>query len=244
MRFTLIPVAVLLVTALASPACAESQDVEALRREIEALKLQQAQIAEELRRLQQAIGMRAASFPLGTAPSRGSAGARLVLVEFSDYECPFCIRHFMQTMPELEREYIATGKLRYVFMDFPIDQLHPAALKAHEAARCGGEQGKFWEVHQRLFTPAGTHGEDRLKALAAELGLDRAKFDACLDSGRMQAPVRASVDRAEQLGADGTPQMYLGITDANGTFQIIRSIRGAVPFAQLKQIIDGLLTAQ
>ena len=241
MRRTLMPALVVLLAAFATPACAQSQDVEALRREVEALKLQQAQLAEELRRLQQAMGVRSASLTLGTAPSRGQADAPLVLVEFSDYECPFCIRHFTQTMPELEREYISTGKLRYVFMDFPIDQLHPAALKAHEAARCAGEQGKFWEMHQRLFTPAGTHGVDRLKNLASDVGLDRGAFDACLDSGRMAAPVRASVDRATQLGADGTPQMYLGVADASGSFRIIRSIRGAVPFSQLKEVIDALL---
>lgn len=241
MRLRLVPAVAAMALALAAPACAQSQEVETLRRELEALKLQQAQLAEELRRLQQAMGVRSAALSLGTAPSRGRADAPLVLVEFSDYECPFCIRHFTQTMPELEREYISTGKLRYVFMDFPIDQLHPAALKAHEAARCSGEQGKFWDLHQRLFSPAGTHGESRLKQLASEVGLDRAKFDACLDSGRMQAPVRESVDRATQLGADGTPQMYLGVADASGSFRIIRSIRGAVPFAQMKQVIDALL---
>ena len=244
MRLTLIPAAALVLAALAAPACAQSQEIETLRREVEAMKLQQAQLAEELRRLQQAIGVRPATLSLGNAPSRGSASAPLVLVEFSDYECPFCIRHFTQTMPELEREYISTGKLRYVFMDFPIDQLHPGALKGHEAARCGGEQGKFWEMHQRLFTPAGSHGADRLKALASQVGLDRAKFDACLDSGKMQAPVRASVDRASQLGADGTPQMYLGVADANGAFRVIRSIRGAVPFTQMKSVIDELLNAK
>ena len=243
MRLKLIPAAALVLVALASPACAQSQEVETLRREVEALKLQQAQLAEELRRLQQAMGVRPASLSLANAPSRGNASAPLVLVEFSDYECPFCIRHFTQTMPELERDYISTGKMRYVFMDFPIDQLHPGALKGHEAARCGGEQGKFWEMHQRLFTPAGSHAPDRMKALASQVGLDRGKFDACLDSGKMQAPVRASVERASQLGADGTPQMYLGVADANGSFRIIRSIRGAVPYAQIKAIIDELLSA-
>lgn len=240
-----VPVAVLLLSvALASPACAQSQDVEALRKEVEALKLQQAQMGEELRRLQQAMGVRPASLSIGNAPSRGSANAPLVLVEFSDYECPFCIRHFTQTMPELDREYIQTGKLRYVFMDFPIDQLHPAALKAHEAARCAGEQGKFWELHDRLFSPAGTHGVPQLKNLASQVGVDRARFDACLDSGRMQGPVRASIDTASQLGADGTPQMYLGVADANGTLRIIRSIRGAVPYGQFKQLLDGLLAGR
>ena len=244
MRLRLVPAVALFALMLSTPACAQSQEVETLRREVEALKLQLAQMSEELRRLQQAMGVRPTALSLGTAPSRGRADAPLVLVEFSDYECPFCIRHFQQTMPELEREYISTGKLRYVFMDYPIDQLHPAALKAHEAARCGGEQGRFWEMHQRLFTPAGTHGIDRLKALASEVGIDRGKFDSCLDSGRMQGPVRASVDKATQLGADGTPQMYLGVADASGSFRIIRSIRGAVPFPQIKQVIDGLLTAR
>ena len=244
MRLRLVPAVVLFSLMLSAPACAQSQEVETLRREVEALKLQVAQMTEELRRLQQAMGVRPTALSLGTAPSRGRADAPLVLVEFSDYECPFCIRHFQQTMPELDREYISTGKLRYVFMDYPIDQLHPAALKAHEAARCGGEQGKFWEMHQRLFTPAGSHGVDRLKALASEVGIDRGKFDTCLDSGRMQGPVRASVDTATQLGADGTPQMYLGVADASGSFRIIRSIRGAVPFGQIKQVIDGLLSAR
>lgn len=244
MRVRVVPVAAALLLALATPACAQTQEIEAPRRELEALRVQQAQMAEELRRLQQAMGVRAASLSLGTAPSRGRADAPLVLVEFSDYECPFCIRHFTQTMPEIEREYISTGKLRYVFMDFPIDQLHPAALKAHEAARCAGEQGKYWEMHTRLFSPAGTHGEAQLKNLASQVGLDRGGFDTCLDSGRMQAAVRASVDTAAQLGADGTPQMYLGVVDANGTLRIIRSIRGAVPFPQIKQLVDGLLAAR
>jgi protein-disulfide isomerase len=240
----LLPVAAALTLALSAPACAQSQDVEALRREVEALKAQQAQMAEELRRLQQAMGVRPASLSIAGAPSRGSADAPLVLVEFSDYECPFCIRHFTQTMPELEREYIAPGKLRYVFMDFPIDQLHPEAVKAHEAARCAAEQDKYWQMHQRLFTPAGTHGIDRLKSLASEIGLDRRAFDSCLDSGRMAAPVRASVERAAQLGAEGTPQMYVGVADADGTFRILRSIRGAVPYQQLKPVIDNLLAAR
>lgn len=241
MRFRT-PAAALLVLALASPACAQGQDIEALRKEIETLKLQQRQLAEDLQRMQQALGMRSSTLSLGNAPSRGQADAPLVLVEFSDYECPFCIRHFTQTMPQIERDYIATGKLRYVFMDYPIDQLHPAALKAHEAARCAGEQGRFWEMHNRLFTPAGTHGPDQLKQLASQLGLDRTAFDACLDSGRMQAAVRESVDTAMGLGADGTPQMYLAVPNGDGTVRLIRSIRGAVPYPQLKQLIDSMLT--
>lgn len=244
MRAASFSAVLILFLAFAPTACAQSPEVEALRKDVEALKLQQAQMAEELRRMQQAMGVRPATLSIGTAPSRGNANAPLVLVEFSDYECPFCIRHFTQTMPEIEREYIATGKLRYVFMDFPIDQLHPAALKAHEAARCAGEQGKYWEMHNRLFTPAGTHGVDQLKALASSVGLDRGRFDTCLDSGRMQGPVRASVDTATQLGADGTPQMYLGVADASGNVRIIRSIRGAVPYPQIKQLLDGLLSAR
>ena len=86
-------------------------------------------------------------------PARGGDHAVVTLIEFSDYECPFCIRHVQQTMPQLEQNYIQPGKIRYVFKDFPIDANHPQAIRAHEAAHCALEQNKFWELHTRLFSP-------------------------------------------------------------------------------------------
>ena len=102
-----------------------------------------------------AANQNAAVVNVAGAPSRGSARAVVALVEFTDYECPFCIRHFTQTMPRLDSTYIQTGRVLYVFHDFPVDELHPAAIRAHEAGRCAADQGRFWDLHATLFSPAG-----------------------------------------------------------------------------------------
>jgi hypothetical protein len=88
---------------------------------------------------------------IGDAPVKGNPNAKLTLIEFSDYQCPFCRRHAENTLPSLDKEYIATGKVRYVFHDFPLEAIHPQAFKAAEAAHCAGEQQKYWEMHGRLF---------------------------------------------------------------------------------------------
>ena len=137
------------------------QDTAALKREIEALKAQQAEMQKDLDAirafLQQMIVEKAqaamvnAPVVVAGEPAKGSAAAKVMMVEVSDYHCPFCRRHTLTTQPQIDAEYINTGKLRYVFIDYPIDQLHPDAFKAHEAANCAGEQGKYWEMHAKLF---------------------------------------------------------------------------------------------
>ena len=137
----------------------------------------------------------------------------MTLVEFSDYECPFCVRHFQQTMPELEARYIKTGKIRYVFRDFPVDQLHPEAIRAHEAAQCAGEQGKFWDLHTRLFSAAGHAHRAAPRAARAEAGLDLPAFRTCVASGRTTSAIRANAELAIELGANGTPAFFVGVRD-------------------------------
>src|SRR5690606_25471968 len=100
----------------------------------------------------------------------------VTLIEFSDYECPFCIRHFMGTMPAIQEKYIRSGRIRYVFKDFPIDQLHPEAIQGHLAARCAGDQGKFWEMHGRMWGPAGSHTSAALEQHATDIGLSLETF--------------------------------------------------------------------
>jgi protein-disulfide isomerase len=92
-------------------------------------------------------------------PFKGEKNAKVTLVEFSDYQCPFCARHVRATLPPLESEYIATGKIKYVFRNFPIASIHPLAFKAHEAANCSGEQDKYWEMHDRLFANSKALGQ-------------------------------------------------------------------------------------
>lgn len=178
------------------------------------------------------------------APALGPEDAEVTLVEFSDYECPYCIRHFTQTMPLLEANYIRTGKIRYVFRDLPIDQLHPQAIRAHEAARCADEQGKFWQMHTRMFSPAGTHTPEGLEAHATQAGLNLAEFRECLASGRTTAGIREASQVAGQLGANGTPSFFVGVRDpATNQVRIIQTITGAHPIQEFDKAIAAAAAA-
>jgi protein-disulfide isomerase len=175
---------------------------------------------------------------LTDAPSIGSAQAPVTLVEFADYECPFCIRHFTETMPQLRANEIQSGQVRYVFRDFPIDSLHPGAIRAHEAAHCAAEQGKFWALHPLLFSPPGTHTDANLEARAEQAGLSMASFRSCMASGRSTAAIRASVAEITRLGATGTPTFLLGIPEP-GTerVRIVQALAGAQPYADFQKAI-------
>jgi len=175
-------------------------------------------------------------------PVRGSSNAVVTLIEFSDYECPFCLRHFQQTMPEIEKDYIATGKVLYAFRDWPVDDLHPQAIRAHVAAHCAGEQGKYWDMHARLFSPAGTHTPERLRGLAQELGLDLAGFDQCAASDRPAAAIRATSRQAVEFGASGTPVFFIGLRDrATHRVTILRGLSGAQNYAAFAQALDAVI---
>lgn len=176
------------------------------------------------------------------APALGSAEATVTLIEYSDYECPYCIRHTRETMPKIAEAYISTGKIRYVFKDWPVDQLHPDAIRAHEAGHCAAEQGKFWAAHTRLFGAPGTHTPDVLERIAGDAGLDLAAFRECLAGGRTRASIRASGREAESLGATGTPAFFLGHRDpATERVTVTQAIPGAQPFTVFAQTIDSLL---
>ncbi len=180
------------------------------------------------------------------APTRGAATAKMMMVEVSDYHCPFCRRHTLTTQPQIDAEFINTGKLRYVFIDYPIDQLHPDAFKAHEAAKCAGEQGKYWEMHAKLFeTPPTRDGAQLVPQLVAQaqaIGLDVAKFRACFDGGKHAAQVKDNVARMQALGIDSTPTFLIGLTPPPGQpMKVVKVVRGAVPFAQFKAAFDAVL---
>jgi protein-disulfide isomerase len=227
------------------------QDVAALKREIEQLKAQQAAMQKDLDAiksfLQQLIGQAQepkivdATVAIAGEPAKGSPTAKVTLIEVSDYHCPFCRRHMQTTQPQIDSEYISTGKLQYIFIDYPIEQLHPEAFKAHEAANCAGDQGKYWEMHARLFA-SPTRDLGLLVDQAKQLGLDGGALKACLDSGKYAKSVRESVARMEQLGVNSTPTFLLGVTPAPGQpMRVAKVVKGAVPFAEFKKAIDGMI---
>jgi protein-disulfide isomerase len=160
-------------------------------------------------------------------PSRGPANAPVTIVEFSDFECPYCSRA-EETVSEVMRVY--GDKIRLVFRDLPLPN-HQNAPKAAEAAHCAGEQGKYWEMHAKLFANQRALEVPALKGYAKDLKLDQAAFDKCLDSGSTAALVEASKKAGNEAGVNGTPAFFV-----NGVL-----ISGAQPFEAFKEVIDAEL---
>ena len=151
-------------------------------------------------------------FDLGDNPTKGSSDAPLTLIEFTDYQCPFCARWTSQTLPQLTEEYVKTGKVRLALLDLPLESIHKQAFKAAEASHCAEEQGKFWEMHDRLFE--NHQALEPWSAHAEAVGLDAAKFESCLASGKYADAVRRDMAQAQRAGATGTPAFVLARTDA------------------------------
>jgi len=235
--------------ALAPAGVLAQVDSGALSADIQELKKGQAEIKkelEEIRKLltpkppQATVEKLEVAVAVGSIVARGNKDAPVTMIEFSDYQCPFCKRHVDQTVPGLVKDYVDTGKLRYVFRDFPLTAIHPLAAKAAEAARCAGEQGKYWEMHDRLFANQKELQPEKLPAHAQAIGLDESKFRECLDQDRYAAAVQKDVDEGTQLGITGTPTVVVGMSDgAQAKNAVI--IRGAQAIATFKAEIDKLL---
>lgn len=159
---------------------------------------------------------------------RGNPNAKVTIIEFSDFECPFCGR-FAPTVKQALDEY--SDDVRLVYKHFPLDSIHPQARPAAEASECAAEQGKFWEFHDALFENQTSLSANYYPQLAGELGIDTGKFNDCLTSGRFAQKVEDDYQLGLSVGARGTPYSLV-----NG-----QPVSGAVPFAQLKQAIDAAL---
>jgi protein-disulfide isomerase len=171
-------------------------------------------------------------------PALGDAEAPLTLVEFTDYQCPFCNRFFKTTFPELKKRYIDTGKLRLVVKDLPL-AFHANARKAAQAAHCAGEQGKFWALHDKLYENAARLEAANLPGYAAQAGLDAAAFRDCLASARHLDAIDGDAAEAGRVGITGTPSFVLGRTTED-TVQG-EKIVGAQPYAAFAAKIEALL---
>jgi protein-disulfide isomerase len=157
-------------------------------------------------------------------PARGPADAPVRIVEFSDFECPYCLRAF----PTVQQIFATYGdRVRFVYRHFPLPN-HPNAVPAAEASACAHEQEQFWPYHDRLFTSPGKLAVEDLKAHAKALGLDMAKFNSCYDNRKYREDVEADMEAAEAAGVTGTPAFFI-----NG-----RALSGAQPFDAFKQVID------
>lgn len=161
-------------------------------------------------------------------PFYGGATAKVTIIEFSDFQCPVCIRVY----PEVKKVEAAYGdNIKFVFKHFPLYEIHPYAQKAAEASECAADQGKFFEYHDALFMAGGNLGTSKLKEYAALLGLDTTQFNDCLDGGLKAAQVEKERNEAISLGVEGTPTFYINN----------RRYVGYLTFDQMKQAIDSAL---
>lgn len=184
-------------------------------------------------------------------PVLGSKDAPVTIIEFSDYDCPWCKYFYDEIYPSLKREYVDTGKVKFVYRDLPVKQLHPLAFEKSLAANCAFEQGSddaYWKYHDQLFARApkpGTPGAQPLQksdliSIARDLNLNMDNFSRCLDTEKYGDEVRKDINDAINVEAYGTPNFFVGKSTSNGTI-MGRQIEGAVPFEQLKVIIDEYL---
>lgn len=173
-------------------------------------------------------------------PALGRSGAPLTMVEFTDYQCPYCRRFQAEVWPKLKRNYIDTGKLRFIVRDLPL-QFHASAGPAAEAAHCAAEQGKFWPMHEALLGGAEDLAAGGIDRRAAAVGLDPAAFHACLKAQRYAAIIARHVHEADAAGIQGTPGFVVGRV-VHGELQGVR-VEGALPYEQFNALLHELLSA-
>lgn len=173
------------------------------------------------------------------AATKGQPSAKVAIVEFADFQCPYCTRFAVDTLPRLEKEYVKTGQVLMAFRHFPLDPIHPFARKAAEAAECAGQEGKFWDMHDRLVSGGANLDIAFLRQAATQSGVNLLRFDKCV-AGEQAAKVNADVEAAQQLGFGGTPSFAIGVVRADRRVDVKAILFGAQPFDAFRAEIEKL----
>lgn len=177
---------------------------------------------------------------LDGAPTKGSPTASVLLIEYSDFECQHCGAFARETLPAIDAEYVERGKVRLAYRHVAPPN-HPRALPAAVAAECARRQGKFWEMHDRLFADQTKLDDASLAAHAGALGLDLVAFTACQADPAMSEGIALDTAQARRLRIPGTPGFFIGRVESDGRVRVTRSLRGAVPLAKMRQALDAEL---
>jgi protein-disulfide isomerase len=175
---------------------------------------------------------------------RHSRGAgQVALVEFTDYQCPYCGRHARDTEPQIDAKLVDRGTIRHVVLNYPLTQIHANAEKAGEAAECAGRQGKFWDMHARLFGNQQALAEADLLRSADAIALDRQQFIQCL-AEEGAAEIKADLAEGSRLGVNSTPTFFVGTVERDGSIRLVKRINGAAPFEQFANVIEAVHPAK
>jgi len=177
-------------------------------------------------------------------PFKGKAAARVAIVEYSDFDCPYCARYATEIYPLLDLAYIRTGKVKYFFRDLPGSE-HPNALLKAQAARCAGDQNKYWAAHDRLFKDQIPFDPPGLPRFTRALGLDRKRFDACISKAAHLDAIRRGVLEARRMRVYGTPAFIIGTLSEDGSvLSASKVFLGAESYETFRTILDDLLKRQ
>lgn len=177
---------------------------------------------------------------LAGAQVLGNPGAKVVMIEFSDFECPFCARFAMETLPAIKTKYVEAGQVKLAFRHFPLDRIHPRARRAAEASECAARQGRFWAFGDLLFANPKRLQDDDLLTYADRLGLDLNAFATCAKEGAA-ARVEADTALVASLGLRTTPTFLLGLDDGNDQVRIREILSGALPFTAFRDSLERLV---
>jgi protein-disulfide isomerase len=229
-----------------------SQEQEALQKQLDAIQRGQKEIRETIDVLQDILlGRRPpagenSQIDISESPIIGSEKADIVIVEFSDFQCPFCAQYERDTFARLVEQYVDRGMVRYVAINYPLTASHPLAQQAALAGLCAEEQGGFWKYRERLFHDQNALDLLSLRDSAAVLGLDVERFSDCLESGKYTPKVLKDLRQGQDVGVRGTPTFFIGQIDrTNHTqVQVRKMLGGAVPFREFQAVLNNLLTRE
>jgi len=171
-------------------------------------------------------------------PIKGSKSAPVIILEFSDFQCPYCRMFAQNTLPQITEKYVKTGKAMVVFRDLPLP-FHNFAMDAAIAAECAGRQGKFWEMHDKLFS-TGALGADNIKGYAKEIGLKSGAFEECQKDGSIRDEIQKDANEAANYGIRGTPSFIIGKNEGGKTFKG-EVVKGAQPYPVFESVIEKYL---
>lgn len=232
------------------------EETEQLKRDVLELKKGQESMQNDLAEIKKLLksGAKAGTpqkpfepteFVLKDPNYMGKKDAPVTIIEFSDYQCPYCARHYKQTMPELMKQFVDVGKVKFVMKENPLS-FHKQAMGASTAALCAGEQGKYFEMHNILFENQKKLSIDDLKSYAETLKLDSNKFNACLDDGKHVDRINADIAEGRKLGIRGTPGFVLGLTDSKDSSKVnlTKFIKGAQGINSFSEVIEDLLRSE
>ncbi|MDF2154569.1 thioredoxin domain-containing protein [Vibrio sp. CAU 1672] len=228
-------------------------EVASLKQEISQLKEEVAEISLQIKEVNTAaVNARKPKFKTlpnqpdfddnGQVPSMGGDKAQLAIIEFSDYQCPYCKRYTDLTFPKIKQNYIDSGKVRYLARDFPL-KFHPQAKSAAVAANCSFEQGQYWPMRDTFFANVKKLNDDFYQQTATEMSLDMAKFSTCIEDPKMMDRIEKDIELASSLGIRGTPSFIIGRIENN---QLInpRLVVGAQDYQVFASLLDELLTKE